>query len=43
MFFVLTQKKREFQEELEENTFLLCRLYQCREVLREHPENVEEG
>ena len=20
-----------------------CRLYQCREVLREHPENVEEG
>ena len=39
----LTQKMREFQEELEENTFLLCRLYQCREVLREHPENVEEG
>ena len=39
----LTQKMREFQEELEENNFLLCRLYQCREVLREHPEDVEEG
>lgn len=39
----LIQKMREFQEELEENTFLLCRLCQCREVLREHPENVEEG
>ena len=39
----LIQKMREFQEELEENTFLMCRLCQCREVLREHPENVEEG
>ncbi len=33
----LIQKMREFQEELEENTFLKCRLCQCREVLREHP------
>ena len=39
----LSQKMREYQEELEENTCLLCRLHQCREVLREHPEDVEEG
>ena len=39
----IANKMREFQEGIEENCFLLCRLRQCRETLREHPENVEEG
>ena len=39
----LLQKMRQFQEELEENLHLLCRLRQCREALRKNPEDVEEG
>ena len=39
----IAAKMRQFQEELQDNCFLLARLHDCREVLREHPENVEEG
>lgn len=36
-------KVKEYQEELEDAISLRTRLYDCREVLREHPEDVEEG
>ena len=39
----IASKMDDLKDELEENLFLLCRLRQCQEVLKEHPEDVEEG
>lgn len=39
----IAEKMNEYREALERNCFLLARLHDCRDTLREHPENVEEG
>lgn len=39
----IAQLAKNYQEELEDAIALRTRLYDCQEVMREHPENVEEG
>ena len=39
----LVSKLKEIREELEEAQNMLCRLYECREVMRESPSDVSEG
>ena len=39
----IAQLAKNYQEELEDAVSLRTRLFDCQEVMHEHPENVEEG